>query len=247
MADWSRDKVDASNLNNGQEYTLDSDVSLEQLNAVVNNSLYAGDFVEELTNIDTTKINNVGEANVRVESSPNATPTKPYKRLVFENLKGEPGKDGTIGKDGKSAYEYAQEGGYTGTEQEFASELGDIATKEYVEQTKPTVSDATILITQGGNVKGSFTLNQSTGVHIDLDEGGGEAPTVTVDSALSETSTNPVQNKVIAEAIAGTMPISGGEFTGDTIFSVGGTKVWISFTDENGAPTTIPHLHWIEE
>ena len=109
---------------------------------------------------------------------------------------------------------------------------------------------------------------------------------ITIDSALSETSTNPVQNKAISEAIVNiqaaipevigdiedagvgkvldstvvaeiigdirdtvdtAMPKSGGEFTGDTIFSVGGTKVWISFTDENGAPTTIPHLHWIEE
>lgn len=33
---------------------------------------------------------------------------------------GAPGKDGA---DGKSAYAYAQEGGYTGTEEEFAADL----------------------------------------------------------------------------------------------------------------------------
>lgn len=39
---------------------------------------------------------------------------------------GVPGKDGAAGADGKSAYEYAVEGGYGGTEEEFASELGGL-------------------------------------------------------------------------------------------------------------------------
>lgn len=33
------------------------------------------------------------------------------------------GKDGKDGKDGKSAYEYAKDGGYTGTEEDFAEKL----------------------------------------------------------------------------------------------------------------------------
>ena len=98
--------------------------------------VYAGDFVEELTNIDTTNINNVGEARVRVESSPNATPSKPYKRLVFENFKGEQGDNGENGADGKSAYEYAQDGGYAGTEQEFIDTLGNIGEVAPAEPTK---------------------------------------------------------------------------------------------------------------
>ena len=36
---------------------------------------------------------------------------------------GERGKDGTPGTDGKSAYEYAKDAGYTGTEEEFAEKL----------------------------------------------------------------------------------------------------------------------------
>lgn len=38
--------------------------------------------------------------------------------------------------------------------------------------TIPTVNDATITLTQGGTIKGSFTLNQSTDQTIDLDAGG---------------------------------------------------------------------------
>lgn len=37
--------------------------------------------------------------------------------------KGDPGANGKDGADGKSAYAYAQEGGYTGTEEEFAADL----------------------------------------------------------------------------------------------------------------------------
>lgn len=37
---------------------------------------------------------------------------------------GEPGRDGVNGADGKSAYQYAQDGGYTGTEAEFAVLIG---------------------------------------------------------------------------------------------------------------------------
>lgn len=36
---------------------------------------------------------------------------------------GQPGADGAPGADGKSAYQYAQDGGYTGTEAEFAAKL----------------------------------------------------------------------------------------------------------------------------
>lgn len=41
---------------------------------------------------------------------------------------------GDKGDQGKGAYDYAQEGGYTGTEQEFAKDLSDIATKTFVKE-----------------------------------------------------------------------------------------------------------------
>ena len=41
---------------------------------------------------------------------------------------GSKGADGIIGKDGKSAYEYAKENGYTGTEEEFAEVLASTDT-----------------------------------------------------------------------------------------------------------------------
>ena len=93
----------------------------------------------------------------------------------------------------------------------------------------PTVNNPTITINQGGVKKGSFSLNQSGAATIDLTddnttysvatqsadglmsaadkkklEGIAEgANKITVDSALSSTSTNPVQNKVIKNALDG--------------------------------------------
>lgn len=46
--EWSRQKVNSQNLNNGQEYTTDSQVSIEQLNAMVNSGLYSQDIVDGL-------------------------------------------------------------------------------------------------------------------------------------------------------------------------------------------------------
>lgn len=48
---------------------------------------------------------------------------------------------------------------------------------------------------------------------------------VTVDSALSSTSENPVQNKVINSALDGKLSTSGGTMTGDIIFSSNATKI----------------------
>ena len=100
---------------------------------------------------------------------------------------------------------------------------------EITDLTIPTVNNPTITINQGGVKKGSFSLNQSGAATIDLTddnttystatqssdglmsasdkkklEGIAEgANKITVDSSLSSTSTNPVQNKVIKGALDG--------------------------------------------
>ena len=77
--------------------------------------------------------------------------------------KGDPGRDGT---NGKSAYEYAVEAGYTGTEKDFADALARIGSGTNPPPVEPT-------------------------------------DPIIVDDHLSTTSTNPVQNKVVTEAING--------------------------------------------
>ena len=85
MANWSRDKVDASNLNNGQEYTIDSDVSVEQLNSMVNSGLYSQDFVEALTDTPVVENDETG-ASPSVELVDNVKNGKTYKKFKFKNL-----------------------------------------------------------------------------------------------------------------------------------------------------------------
>lgn len=43
--------------------------------------------------------------------------------IIYNGSKGSDGEDGNDGTDGKTAYEYAKDGGYTGTEEEFAAKL----------------------------------------------------------------------------------------------------------------------------
>lgn len=46
---------------------------------------------------------------------------------------GAPGSDGAAGAAGKSAYQYAVEGGYTGTEAKFKTLIAHAATEAYVD------------------------------------------------------------------------------------------------------------------
>lgn len=102
MAEWSRNKVDSDQLNNGQEYTTNSNVSREQLNSMINAGLYAQDFAEKLVeNIDTSEADNVGTPTVTVVDGTGATTDKPYKKFKFANLKGEQGSQGVQGEKGE--------------------------------------------------------------------------------------------------------------------------------------------------
>lgn len=63
--------------------------------------------------------------------------------FAFKNLKGgkgDTGSSGAAGKDGKSAYQYAVEGGYTGTETEFAEKLASGALTVHVTGNNGTLS-----------------------------------------------------------------------------------------------------------
>lgn len=82
---------------------------------------------------------------------------------------GNPGADGRPGKDGadgKSAYQYAQEGGYTGTEAEFAAKLA---------QEMPTALPNPNALTFTGAVTGSYDGSEPLSVEIPSGGGGGAA------------------------------------------------------------------------
>lgn len=69
---------------------------------------------------------------------------------VEDGADGAPGKDGAdgaAGADGKSAYEYAVEGGYGGTEEEFASELGGLFNKSTATVLSDNLFDKSIATT----------------------------------------------------------------------------------------------------
>lgn len=64
----------------------------------------------------------------------------------FDGKDGKDGKDGADGLDGKGAYEYAQEGGYLGTEEEFASKLASPEIQVDADLNKPgEAADAAIV------------------------------------------------------------------------------------------------------
>lgn len=87
----------------------------------------------------------------------------------------------------------------------------------------------------------SGTYDGSSAVTINIPTGGSS---VTVDSALSATSENPVQNKVIKSALDGKLSTSGGTLTGNLTGKYI-TCTWLKTTDASElstTPTKIPVL-----
>lgn len=109
---WSRDKVDSTTINGGNEYTLSDNLSIQNLNAMVNSGLYSQDFVEALTDApDTSEAGNIGTPSVVLID--NIKNGKTYKKFKFSNIKGERGEKGDTGTVGEDFIEITNSGSVT--------------------------------------------------------------------------------------------------------------------------------------
>lgn len=102
MAEWDRNKVSPSEINNGKQFTRDDDLTVQELNAMVNNSFYGVDFAENMADQpDISEINSSGSPEVSIIDNVKNGIT--YKKFKFKNLKGERGQTGAAGANGESA------------------------------------------------------------------------------------------------------------------------------------------------
>ena len=106
----------------GGKVTVDSQMSDTSENPVQNKAIKA--YVDTKMSKDTDAV----AGNVAIFDANGNAVDSGKSQADFK------GEDGNDGEDGKSAYQYAQQGGYTGTEAEFAAELADIATQTYVRE-----------------------------------------------------------------------------------------------------------------
>ena len=120
------------------------------------------------------------------------------------------------GTDGKSAYQYAQDGGYTGTETEFAAKLAE---------EMPTTLPNPNALTFTGAVTGSY--DGSAPLSVEIPSGGGGGSTVELDTTLSEAG-KAADAKAVGDALekVNTTNIYIGENTNTTV-------------DEDGNVTTV--------
>ena len=117
------------------------------------------------------------------------------------------------------------------------SDMSQFATKEYVDNGLDVKASKDVATTSANGLMSSTDKAKLNGIA----EG---ANRTTVDTALSTTSTNPVQNKVIKSALDGKLSTSGGTLTGNlTGKYITGT--WLQTTDASElstTPTKIPVL-----
>lgn len=100
MAEWSKNKVESSAINGGNEFTADDVLAVNELNATVNNSFYAVDFVEAMADApDVSEIDGTGTPSVSLVS--NIKNGKVFKKFKFSNLRGEQGIQGIQGEKGE--------------------------------------------------------------------------------------------------------------------------------------------------
>lgn len=91
MAAWSKNRKDSSEINGGKEFTTNDNLAVNELNAMVNNSFYAVDFVEAMAETpDISEIDGDGTPNVSLVSNGE------FKKFKFSNLKGSKGDAGAI-------------------------------------------------------------------------------------------------------------------------------------------------------
>ena len=93
--------------------------------------------------------------------------------IIYGNMVG-----GASGTDGKTAYQYAQEGGYTGTEAEFAAKLA-----EEMPEALPNPNALTFT----GAVTGSY--DGSEAVTVEIPSGGEDGEIVTADETVLASGT----------------------------------------------------------
>lgn len=191
MPQWSRNKVNSSNINSGNEYTTDDQVSIENLNAMVNSGLYSQDFAEHLADTpDTSQAGQIGTPTVQLVD--NVVGGKTYKKFKFANLKGATGAAivNTVlqGQDaqGGNIYKQTFDNGSTATFTAPKGAKGDKGASSIVVDTFTSISDFKNKIRNIGTIMviGACFFNNecSAEIHSDIISSSG---TVTSDHTTS--------------------------------------------------------------
>ena len=96
MAEWSKNRANPSDINGNREFTTNDNLSVKELNAIVNNSFYGVDFAEAMA--DSPDISEIaGEGSPSVSLVANGK----FKKFKFSNLKGSKGDKGERGEKGE--------------------------------------------------------------------------------------------------------------------------------------------------
>lgn len=190
MAEWSRDKVDSTQLNNGNEFDNNSDLALDEINAVVNSGLYSQDFAEHLADTpDTSEAGNIGTPTVSLVD--NIIGNKTFKKFKFSNLKGTKGDKGEQGEQGPQGPQGEQ--GVSGRPAIF---LLEPIIKTYAPQINTTYSFSSVF---DFNIPNNPIVNEYfTGMWQDTSSEPDSFYTIT---AQWLSATQPYQIKIISRAL----------------------------------------------
>lgn len=182
--------------------------AIADLAAIRSGAALGATALQAITAAAGSDIGTVGTPSVTVSTQGSST------TLTFHQLKGAKGDKGDKGDTGETGPQGpAGSNGTNGTTPTIAvaagSNIGSVGTPSVTKSTSGTTTTFTFNYLKGAKGdkgdKGDTGATGPTGPQGPQGPAGSNA-TVTVDSALSSTSTNPVQNKVVNSALAGKVP-----------------------------------------
>lgn len=178
----------------------------------VQNVTVRGEFIDKLSVNEGNLV--VAFANGESETLGNVQGEKGEQgEQGIQGIQGEKGADGKDGADGKSAYAYAQESGYAGTETEFASDLSDVGNVQSlvatsVENEKGNIINSILTQLQGLPVFGVVDENNQITVTSQLSDGVYTLKYENADGTYSDIGTITVGSGEKPEPIINYIPIS---------------------------------------
>lgn len=231
---WSKDKALPENINKNNEFTTDNNFTIAELNAIVNNSFYGVDFVEAMA--DTPDVSEAGNVGTPIVTLINYVKNgKTYKKFKFSNIKGERGIQGVQGIQG------------------VKGDKGDPNTLSIGTVTSGTTPSVTITGASPNQTINFVLPRGERGDSVELRVADGyfqwkssEATNWTnliavsaiaeIDDALSASSTNAVQNRIVKAELDKKFDKTGGTVTGNIIapqFKSDDTEAGMYFGENN--------------
>lgn len=193
MAEWSKNRVDPSEINGGSEFTTDNNFTLKELNTIVNNSFYASDKADEAKSIvDTANTKATNAETTANTASANSSIALSTANTALTNSTTAISTANDAHTQSLSAIDTSEE----------SLDIVEHLVVDIDNTSANNVGIASLTFTSYTENGKQYKKLKASNLKGEKGEKGDAGNSVTIDDTLSSTSTNPVQNKVLYNPVS---------------------------------------------